>query len=186
MNRRPFALTIIGTAAAAIALACGSDTTEPTSGNPPKLVKFTATMTAAAENPALNIPAATGKWDATLDTVTNIFTYDFTYSGLTSNVNNGHIHGPVANATTNGGTTVNFATLAGSTFTGFGTGTSGAGHGQLLLTAATAVTATINGDSLKKLLMNGPPASTTYLMYVNIHTINNGGGEIRGTITRVP
>jgi len=46
-----------------------------------------------------------------------------------------------------------------------------------LLIQATAITATMNGDSLKKLLFAG-------LTYANIHTTQNGGGEIRGQIAR--
>ena len=44
------------------------------------------------------------------------------------------------------------------------------------LTSATPITPTINGDSLRKLLLAG-------LTYANIHTTVNGGGEIRGQIT---
>ena len=55
--------------------------------------------------------------------------------------------------------------------------TSGTAHGIALLTAATQITATINGDSLKKLFFAG-------LTYANIHTTQFGGGEIRGQITK--
>ena len=75
----------------------------------------------------------------------------------------------------NSGTTINFATLPGATFSVGAT--AGAAHGVTTLNAATAITATINGDSLKKLLFAG-------LTYANIHTTNNGGGEIRGQIAR--
>ena len=51
----------------------------------------------------------------------------------------------------------------------------------MVLSAATQITGTaaagINGDSLKKLLFAG-------LTYANIHTSNNGGGEIRGQIIK--
>jgi hypothetical protein len=97
-----------------------------------------------------------------------------TFSGLTSPVNNGHIHGPAA-AGANSGTTVNFVTLAGAAFSNGAT--AGTGHGSLLLTSATAITNTMNGDSLKKLMLAG-------LTYANIHTTGNGGGEIRGQILK--
>ena len=53
----------------------------------------------------------------------------------------------------------------------------GTAHGVTTLNAANAITATVNGDSLKKLLFAG-------LTYANIHTTNNGGGEIRGQIAK--
>jgi hypothetical protein len=40
-----------------------------------------------------------------------------------------------------------------------------------------AITPTVSGDSLLKLFDAG-------MVYVNVHTPSNGGGEIRGQITR--
>jgi hypothetical protein len=136
-------------------------------------VTFKATLSSANENPP-NASTGTGTFTATLDTTTNAFVYDVTFTGLTSNVTAGHIHGP-AGVGVNSGTTINFATLAGATFSVGAT--SGTAHGATTLTAATAITGSINGDSLKKLLFAG-------LTYANIHTTNNGGGEIRGQITK--
>jgi hypothetical protein len=79
-----------------------------------EIVTFRATMNGASENPA-NASTGTGSFTATLDTSTNVFTYDCTLTPLTSNVNNGHIHRPAA-TTANAGTTINFNTLAGATF----------------------------------------------------------------------
>jgi len=138
-----------------------------------KTVTFTASLRASNEVPP-NTSTGTGTFTATLDTTTNQFTYDITFTGLTSNVTLGHIHGPAA-AGVNSGTTINFATLPGATFSVGAT--AGAAHGVTTLNAATAITATINGDSLKKLLFAG-------LTYANIHTTNNGGGEIRGQIAK--
>lgn len=161
------AVAVVG----AIIGACSSkDTvTAPVSN----IVTFRAQMTGAGENPA-NSTTGIGTFTATLDTVTNIFTYDITFSGLTSNVNNGHIHGPAA-STANAGTTINYNTWPGATFS-FGT-QAGTAHGVATLTSATAITATMSGDSLKKLLFAG-------LAYSNIHTVNNPGGEIRGQILK--
>ncbi|MGE5730365.1 MAG: CHRD domain-containing protein, partial [Gemmatimonas sp.] len=118
--------------------------------------------------------SGTGTFIATLDTSTNVFTYDVSFSGLTSNVTLGHIHGPSL-ATAIASPILNFATLPGANFTlGATTGTA---HGSTLLTAATQINSTVNGDSLKKLLFAG-------LTYANIHTTLNGGGEIRGQITK--
>ncbi|MEO7456717.1 MAG: CHRD domain-containing protein [Gemmatimonadaceae bacterium] len=157
----------------AVVAACGSDsdTTLPVS----KIVTFKATMNSAAEVQATAVTSSgSGTFTATLDTSTNVFTYDVTYTGLTSNVTLGHIHGP-ATTTVSSGTTINFATLAGATFV-IGA-TSGTAHGTTTLNAANQITATVNGDSLKKLLFAG-------LTYANIHTTTFGAGEIRGQILK--
>lgn len=156
-----------------VAGACGDDDTVTPPTPVSKIVTFKATMNGAGEVPA-NATTGSGTFTATLDTSTNVFTYDLTFTGLTSNVNNGHIHGPAA-ATATSGTTINFNTLPGATFS-FGA-QQGTGHGTIVLSAATQVTTTMNGDSLKKLLFAG-------LTYANIHTVNNAGGEIRGQITK--
>jgi hypothetical protein len=161
------AVTVIGAAA------CGDDATIQQPPVVSKIVTFKATMNGASENPA-NASSGTGTFTATLDTSTNVFTYDCTFTGLTSNVNNGHIHGPAATSA-NAGTTINFNTLAGATFS-FGQ-QAGACHGTTVLSPTTQITATVSGDSLKKLLFAG-------LTYANIHTVNNPGGEIRGQITK--
>ena len=156
---------------AGIACKDDPDPVEPVS----KIVTFKATMSSAAEIPTPPVASTgSGTFTATLDTSTNVFTYDLTFTGLTSNVNNGHIHGPAAVGVASG-TTINFNTLTGATFS-FGQ-TSGTGHGTVVLSSATQITATINGDSLKKLLFAG-------LTYANIHTTSNPQGEIRGQITK--
>jgi hypothetical protein len=170
MHKRFMLFTIA--AAIVVVAACGKDSTAaPIVAS--KIVHFTADMRASNEVPP-NASTGLGTFSASLDTSTNVFTYDITFSGLTSNVTLGHIHGPAA-VGVNAGTTINFATLPGGTFT---TGaTTGTAHGVVTLTAATAITSTVNGDSLKKLLFAG-------LTYANIHTTTNGGGEIRGQITK--
>jgi len=167
-----FALISIAAVIVAMAAACGGSDS-PSAPPVSKIVNFRADMRASNEVPA-NASTGTGTFVATLDTSTNVFTYDITFSGLTTNVTLGHIHGPAA-AGVNASATINFGTLPGATFT---TGvTSGTAHGVVTLTAATTITAAINGDSLKKLLFAG-------LTYANIHTTQNGGGEIRGQITK--
>ncbi|MEO7997841.1 MAG: CHRD domain-containing protein [Gemmatimonadaceae bacterium] len=170
-NRLIFVAAI--TTVVCFAAACGDDDPIVVPTPVSKIVTFKATMNGAGEVP-VNATTGTGTFTATLDTSTNVFTYDLTFTGLTSNVNNGHIHGPAA-VGVNSGTTINFNTLAGATF-GFGA-QAGTGHGTIVLNAGTQVTTTINGDSLKKLLFAG-------LTYANIHTVNNAGGEIRGQITK--
>ena len=165
------AITLAVAAAVIAAVACSSDaTTTPVS----KIVTFKATMNGASEFPTPNTSAGTGTFTATLDTATNIFTYDLTFTGLGTNVTAGHIHGPAA-ANASAGTTINFATLAGATFSVGATG--GTGRGVSTLNAANQITTTVSGDSLKKLLFAG-------LTYVNIHTTGIGSGEIRGQIIK--
>ena len=160
------ALAIVGI------VAC-NDSTEPTVDN---TVTFTATMTPGAEVPAVTNSTGSGTFTGKLDTVTNLFTYDITFTGLSANVTVGHIHGP-ADAATATTPILTFNNLNGQQFS---TGvTSGTAHGSALLTASSpfvAGTPGINGDSLKKLLFAGKT-------YANIHTSTNTGGEIRGQIT---
>jgi hypothetical protein len=166
---------------AVVAMACGSSdsvTTPPVS----KILHFTASMTPAGEPGTLKgTPTGSGLFTATLDTSTNVFSYNITYSGLTSTINNGHIHGPfvLGGTPTTGAVILDFSKLPGSTFGGFNTGTSGTATGTVTLNAATPISTTVNGDSLRKLILAG-------LTYANIHTVSNPGGEIRAQIVRDP
>lgn len=172
MRNRLFLLASVSALVLA-AGACGEDEATPVTPPVSKIVTFRATMNGASEVPT-NASMGTGVFTARLDTSTNVFTYEATFSGLTSNVNNGHIHGPAA-VGANSGTTINFNTLPGATFS-IGQ-QSGTARGSATLNAATQITATVNGDSLKKLLFAG-------LTYINIHTVNSPGGEIRGQVTK--
>jgi hypothetical protein len=170
MRQRVFTLVLATLAATAVA--CSDDDKEvlaPVNTT----VTFTASLSGANEVPA-NASTATGTFTATLDTATYAFTYDITFTGLSGTVNNGHIHGPAA-AGVNSGTTINFNTLAGATFS-FGL-SAGTAHGSTTLNAGNQITATVNGDSLRKLMLAG-------LTYANIHTTAFPGGEIRGQITK--
>jgi hypothetical protein len=169
-NRMPVFLSAL--ALVAVAACTSDDTTTPVNNT----VIFKATLTPTAEVPAPNIGTATpaGTFVGTLDTVTNQFTYDISFSGLTSGVTVGHIHGPAdpGVATT---PILTFSNTAGQQFsTGL---TSGTAHGTWTLDANTSINATVKGDSLRKLLFAGKT-------YANIHTSNNTGGEIRGQITK--
>jgi hypothetical protein len=165
-------LSLVGLVAAVAVIACDSDTTTAANKN---VVTLKATMTPGEEVPTPSVAStATGSFIAQLDTVTGQFIYDVTYQGLTTGATAGHIHGPAAVGVI-ASPLINFATLTGATFTvNSATGTA---HGATFLTSSLAITATINGDSLKKLLLAGQT-------YANIHTSGNSGGEIRGQIIK--
>jgi CHRD domain-containing protein len=168
-------LAVLTLTTLAIGVACGSDTTTPAKST---VVHFQVTLSPAGEPPGLQgNPSGTGTFTATLDTVTNVFTYTGSFSGLTSNVNNGHIHGPFTpgGTATTGNVILNFNTLPGATFVGIGAANSGSVSGSATLNASTQISTTVNGDSLKKLLLAGKT-------YVNIHTVTNPGGEIRAQL----
>ena len=183
MRNRIVTLSIA--AAVAAAAACGSDNTSPPVS---KIVNFTASMTPGGEvNATLaGNPAGSGTFTASLDTSTNVFTWSFTFTGMTSNVSMGHIHGPyvVGGGTNSAGVVLNFdpATSGASgatkmTFTGLKAATAGSGGGTILLAGSQIIGNGVSGDSLRKLLLAGNA-------YVNIHTPTNGGGEIRAQISR--
>jgi hypothetical protein len=116
--------------------------------------RATITVEGAQEvNPPVGIPG-TGSASVYVNTVSNTIDLKGTYSGMTSNVTNAHFHGP-ANPGQNAGVKI------GVTHTG---GTSG--------------TVTFNGNYLD--------ADEADILagrwYLNIHTVNNTGGEIRGQV----
>jgi len=171
------AMTVVLAAATVAVAACGSDSTNPAPVS--KIVHFTASLSPANEPSVTGNPTGTGTFTATLDTSTNVFIYNLVFSGLTANASLGHIHGPFPSGTaTQAGVILNFdpAVTPGVTFTGLKTATSGSATGTLTLNSSVQFTGTINGDSLRKLLLAG-------LTYANIHTATNPGGEIRGQIT---
>jgi hypothetical protein len=179
-------VTAVSLAAAMIAAAaCGSDSTAPKSN----VVKLSAAMTPGGEVGATlagTTTASTGTFSGTLDTVTNVLTYTVVYSGLSSNVTAGHIHGPftVGQTTSNSaGVILNFDPSANanlpSTAVFVKGGTSGNAAASITLSSAVNLTTTVNGDSLKKLILAGKT-------YANIHTSLNQGGEVRGQIAITP
>src|SRR5215467_1088768 len=103
-------LIALSTAAAVIAAAasCGSDSTTPHSN----VVNFDVVMNPAGEvgTTLAGNPTGNGEFKATLDTVTNVFTWNFTFTGMTSNVRLGHIHGAyvLGGGTNSAGVILNF------------------------------------------------------------------------------
>jgi hypothetical protein len=175
------AITLVLAAATVALAACGSDSTQPAPVS--KIVNFTATLSPANEPSVTGNPTGSGTFTATLDTSTNVFSYSFTFTGLTAAASLGHIHGPFTpgGASTSAGVILNFdpASTPGATFVGFKTATVGSGTGTVTLNSSAQFSQGINGDSLRKLLLAG-------LTYANIHTATNPGGEIRGQITKKP
>jgi hypothetical protein len=138
---------------------------------------YVAFMHPMKENPAITTAAvANAKGDFTANLDGDILTYTFRFSGLSSNATLAHIHGPAVQ-TANAGVIVNFDDAANGRTITLGA-TSGTASGTISLAASTiygTAPNTFGGDSLKKLLDNGR-------LYVNVHTVTNGGGEIRGQI----
>jgi hypothetical protein len=108
-----------------------------------------------------------------LDDATNLLTVNVGwgssqgFNNLTSLANNSHIHGPTASNNGSG-----FTQTAGVLFNL--TRSSDAITGGTFTSAPIALSAAQVTD-----LMNGK-------FYINIHTANNGGGELRGFIVAVP
>ena len=133
-----------------------------------------ATLSGANENPA-NASTATGGFSAAIDE-NNVMSYTLSYSGLGSNVTMAHIHGPAAPGSPgpNVGVLLDFnadgRTIPLSVTQGTATGT-------VNLNTVVLTNINVDGDSLRTLLLTGNA-------YVNVHTVNLGGGEIRGQITR--
>jgi Cu/Zn superoxide dismutase len=124
------------------------------SGNTVGMMKtYHATLSGAQEVPATN-SSAQGSAEFTVDPDSRKVTWNVTYSGLTGPAMAAHIHGPAAPGAT-AGVVVNIAAA----------GTGSPIQGSAVLT-----------DAQMADLMAGKD-------YVNIHTAQNKGGEIRGQIT---
>lgn len=117
--------------------------------------RYTATLNGANERPTPVSPAGTGT--ATVDVLGREIKYNVTFTGLTSNATAAHIHGRADETT--------FASVL-QGFSGVPSATSGTISGTVVVNRAT-LNAIVDG-----------------LSYVNLHTVNNGGGEIRGSTLR--
>jgi hypothetical protein len=137
-------------------------------------------LTGANENPPVN-STATGSTSVVLDTTAHTLVIDINYSGLTSNTVAAHIHCCVA-APGNAGvaTTV-------PAFPGFTLGsTSGTYHGTLNLMDAGSYNpafVTANGGTVASADAVFETGIQNLQTYLNIHTVNFGGGEVRAFLT---
>jgi hypothetical protein len=161
---------LLALAAVAATVACDTST------DPVELpAQFIATLNGANERPTANTTTGSGVFAAQVHPTENTFSYTVSWSGLTGAITGAHIHGPADQASV-ANVLINFQALpAGSTNQTITTGATGSASGNVDLKLA--VTGTVSGDSLIKLLDAG-------LLYVNVHTAANPGGEIRGQLAR--
>src|SRR5215208_15775 len=144
---------------------------------------FTTTLTGSQEVPPTGSPGI-GSALVTLDTVTNLLTVNVSFAGLGSPTVASHIHccaGPGANAMV--ATTV-------PTFPGFPLGVT---TGTYLMTFDLTVASTYNpafitahGGTVAGAQAAFIAGLTSGLTYLNIHTSQFPGGEIRGQLQAVP
>lgn len=127
-------------------------------------ITFTATLSGANEVPNPVTTNATGTATLILDTVTGKATLSVSFTGLSSGLTGSHIH-CCAPAGANAGVLVNFGSQL----------TTGSTSGSF---SNWAIPMTFTAQQISDLI-NGR-------MYVNIHSSNNTGGEIRGQLTAVP
>lgn len=149
-------------------------------------IEFVATLTGGNEVPA-NASPGTGQAIVLLDLVAQTMEVDVTFSGLVGNTTASHIHcclpSPAAP-----GVNVGVATTT-PTFPGFPLGVTAGTYSHLFdLTAAATynpafVTAQGGVPGAEAALVAGIEARETYL---NIHTSQFPGGEIRGFLVSAP
>jgi len=118
-------------------------------------VLFSGTMSGANEVPAVST-TATGNVTGSFDVNSKILTITVTYSGLSSAITAWHVHKEAVGVSGNPVPGLNYGTMGASPFTW----------------SSGALDAAMEAD-----LINN-------LWYVNIHTVNHGGGEIRGQLTK--
>src|ERR671919_36701 len=144
---------------------------------------FTATLTGAQEVPPSG-SAGIGSGLVTLDTVTNLLTVNVSFAGLGSPTIASHIHcctPPGANA---------IVATAVPSFPGFPLGVT---TGTYLMTFDLTLASTYNpafitahGGTVAGAQAAFIAGLTTGLTYLNIHTVQFPGGEIRGQLQAVP
>jgi hypothetical protein len=130
-------------------------------------IVFTATLRGSSENPPVN-SNGTGTATLILDDVTGQAVLTLSFSGLTSAVGAAHFHAPAD-------THANAGVVNGLNFAPAFTLTAGGTAGSL---SNYVVPFTLTAQQIAG-LKNG-------LWYINVHTTNFPGGEIRGQLYAVP
>jgi len=115
-------------------------------------VTYSAKLSGAKEVPK-NASTGTGTFNGTFDTTTKVLNYTLTFSGLSGPATAAHIHGP-AKKGENAGVV--------------------APLGDKSPTSPITGSVTLTDDQAKAL--------RSTMLYVNVHTAANPGGEIRGPI----
>lgn len=163
-------LLVAFAACIAAAAACESSTEVVSSLN------YAGVLNGAKEKPTASTSTATGQALVVVNS-TGTLSYSVTWTGLTGAVTGAHIHGP-ADSNTVAAVLVDFSALpAGSAGQAITLTAAGAASGNVNVKGAAVITATVSGDSLQKLLNAG-------LLYVNVHTVANAGGEIRAQLIK--
>ena len=150
-------------------------------------ITFEANLTGANENPAVPSPG-TGHAEVVLDAAAHTIQINVTFSGLTSNTVAAHIHcclpSPLSPANVGVATTV-------PAFPGFPLGVTAGSYKSAVFDLTQPLIynpafVTLQGGLLPQAeaaFVAGIQNAETYL---NIHTVNFGGGEIRGILQAVP
>ena len=136
--------------------------------------KFNAMLSGTKVKPAAVQTGGTGTLVITSSSDTSALRYDLRFNGLSSSATSAHIHGPAVD-TAVAGILVDFAALPTGGQGSIQLGTNGSATGSFDLHSS--VTPTVTGDSLFKLLKAG-------LLYVDVHTVTHGDGEIRDQVRR--
>lgn len=121
------------------------------------IINFAATLSGAQEVPP-NTSPATGSGMVTLDTDTNLLSWNVTFSGLVAPTTAAHFHGP-ATPGVNAPVIVNINVTPGFGSPQIGSATISDAHEAFFLAELT---------------------------YINVHTTTFPGGEIRGQVLMVP
>ena len=161
-QRKIGAVALVAVMAMGVVVACNDD-----KSNAPSLraATYVANMSGANEVPAV---AGGASGTATFTLNGNMLSYVVTVNGLSGNAAASHIHFGAANA--NGNIAYPFTAAS------IQSGQLASGSIDLTQPVSNGTTS-ISGDSLLTLLNNG-------LLYTNVHTAANAGGEIRGQIMR--
>ena len=164
--RKPVSVLLLGICA--LASACESST------DVPAIDVFTSAMTGAKVTPTAVTTGGMGSLTITLTSDSSAFRYELSFTGLSSAATAAHIHGPAVDTVT-AGILVDVAALPQGRAGTIQLGAAGGASGSFDLRSA--ITQTVSGDSLFKLLHAG-------LLYVDVHTVGNSDGEIRGQVRR--